>query len=90
MIKLCVGLLYSIQLYLANGFHVAVRLFSDSSQMNAVSLHAVACQPRFMFHAGVDILSENKPLLSFSSRLTQDLFRRYTLQPHFEVISDLL
>ena len=65
MIKLCVGLLYSIQLYLANGFHVAVRLFSDSSQMNAVSLHAVACQPRFMFHVGVDILSENKPLLSF-------------------------
>ena len=47
MIKLCVGLLYSIQLYLANEFHVAVRLFSDSSQMNAVSLHAVTCQPRF-------------------------------------------
>lgn len=72
MIKLCVGLLYSIQLYLANGFHVAVRLFSDSSQLSLVSLV-------FMFHVGVDILSENKPLLSFSSPLTQDLFRRYTL-----------
>ena len=47
MIKLCVGLIYSIQPYLANEFHVAVRLFSDSSQMNAVSLHAVTCQPRF-------------------------------------------